>query len=151
MEHFFISLETTGAIDLLCSSGTIEGTEYKFKQSKVLTMEKQTKFVKLSNIGLDNLELYTKKETGYLDNVCYLYTGTNSSNTYVAMNSTKKVLDFYRFHSSMDKDKIMETIMGIFSDDEVTDFKKSFEAVKEFTLTDNVVVEMPFGDSIFKI
>lgn len=116
-----------------------------------ITMDKQTKFVKLSNIGLDNLELYKKEATGYLDNICYLYTSRNSSSTFVAMNSTGKVLDFYKFHTSMDKDDIMKKIMELFSDDEATDFKKVFENVKEFTLTDNVVVELPFDNGVFTI
>lgn len=114
-------------------------------------MDKQTKFVKLSNIGLDNLELYKKLETGYLDNVCYLYVNKNSNNTFVAMNSTQRVLDFYKFHTSMAKDDIMKKIMELFSNDEATDFKKSFEAVREFDLTDNVVVELPFDNGIFTI
>ncbi|KRN98973.1 hypothetical protein [Companilactobacillus kimchiensis] len=114
-------------------------------------MDKQTKFVKLSNIGLDNLDLYKKEATGYLDDICYLYTNKNSNNTFVAMNSSQKVLDFYKFHSSMDKDDIMEKIMDLFSNDEATDFKKSFEAVKEFDLTDNIVVELPFDNGVFKI
>ncbi|CAJ1177562.1 hypothetical protein CPR19092_LGOLGGFK_00196 [Companilactobacillus paralimentarius] len=113
-------------------------------------MDKQTKFVKLSNIGLDNLKLYKKEATGYLDNVCYLYTNKNSS-TFVAMNSTGKVLDFYKFHTSMDKADIMKKIMELFSNDEATDFKKVFESVKEFTLTDNVVVELPFNNGVFEI
>lgn len=114
-------------------------------------MDKQTKFVKLTNIGLDNLEFYKKEKTGYLDNVCYLYTSTTSSSTFVAMNSTQKVLDFYKFYTAMDKDDIMTKIMELFSDDEATDFKKQFEAVPEFTLTDNVVVELPLGNGIFEI
>lgn len=114
-------------------------------------MDKQSKFVKLSNIGLDNLKLYKKENTGYLDNVCYLYTNANSSSSYVAMNSTSKVLDFYKFHTSMDKDDIMKKIVELFSDDEATDFKKGFEATREFTLTDNVVVELPFGNGVFTI
>lgn len=114
-------------------------------------MDKQTKFVKLSNIGLDNLELYKKVATGYLDNTCYLYANKNSRSTFVAMNSTQKVLDFYKFHTSMDKDDIMKKIKELFSDDEATDFKKAFENVKEFSLTDNVVVELPFDNGVFKI
>ena len=114
-------------------------------------MDKQSKFVKLSNIGLDNLKLYKKEKTGYLDNICYLYTSINSSSTFVAMNSTQKVLDFYKFHTVMDKDAIMTKIMELFSDDEATDFKKQFESVKEFTLTDNVVVELPLGNGVFEI
>ena len=114
-------------------------------------MDKQTKFVKLSNIGLDNLELYKKVETGYLDNVCYLYTNKNSRSAFVAMNSTQKVLDFYKFYTSMDKDDIIDKIKTIFSNDEATDFKKEFENTKEFTLTDNVVVELPFDNGVFKI
>lgn len=114
-------------------------------------MDKQTKFVKLSNIGLDNLELYKKVETGYLDNVCYLYTNKNSRIAFVAMNSTQKVLDFYKFYTSMDKDDIIDKIKAIFSNDEATDFKKEFENTKEFTLTDNVVVELPFDNGVFKI
>jgi len=114
-------------------------------------MDKQTKFVKLSNIGLDNLELFKKEATGYLDNTCYLYTNANSASTFVAMNSTQKVLDFYKFHTAMSKDDIMKKIMSIFSDDEATDFKKLFEAVPEFDLTDNVVVELPFDNGVFGI
>jgi len=114
-------------------------------------MDKKSKFVKLSNIGLDDLKLYKKEETGYLNNVCYLYTSTKSSHAFVAMNSTQKVLDFYRFYSSMDKDDIMKKIMALFSDDEATDFVKSFENTKEFDLTDNVVVELPFGNGVFEI
>lgn len=114
-------------------------------------MDKQSKFVKLSNIGLDNLEFYKKEKTGYLDNVCYLYTSTNSSSTYVAMNSTQKVLDFYKFYTVMDKDDIMKKVMELFSDDEATDFKKSFEAVDEFTLTDNIVVDLPLNNGVFNI
>jgi len=60
-------------------------------------MDKKSKFVKLSNIGLDDLELYKKEETGHLNNVCYLYTSNNNNRTFVAMNSTHKVLDFYKF------------------------------------------------------
>lgn len=114
-------------------------------------MDKQSKFVKLSNIGLDSLELYKKENSGYLDNICYLYTSKNSSSTYVAMNSTGKVLDFYKFHASMDKDDIMKKVMAIFSDDEATDFVKLFDATKEFDLTDNVIVELPFDNGVFKI
>lgn len=118
---------------------------------KVSIMDKQSKFVKLSNIGLDNLDLYKSEKTGYLDNTCYLYTNKNSSSTFVAMNSTGKVLDFYKFHTVMDKDDIMKKIMELFSDDEATDFVKLFDATKEFTLTDNVVVELPLGNGVFKI
>ncbi|MFH5811557.1 hypothetical protein [Companilactobacillus sp. FL22-1] len=114
-------------------------------------MDKQTKFVKLTNIGLDNLKLYKKEPTGYLDNVCYLYTSTNSSHTFVAMNSTQKVLDFYKFNTSMEKDDIMKKVIKLFSDDEATDFKKSFESVQEFSLTDNVVVELPLNNGVFTI
>jgi hypothetical protein len=114
-------------------------------------MDKKTKFVRLSNIGLNNLEFYKKEKTGYLDNICYLYTSTESGGTFVAMNSTNKVLDFYRFNTVMDKDDIMQKIMEIFSDDEETDFKKAFEAVDEFTLTDNAVVELPLNNGVFKL
>jgi len=121
------------------------------EKTKVTTMDKKSKFVKLSNIGLDDLELCKKEETGYLNNICYLYTSSNSSHTFVAMNSTNKVLDFYKFHSSMDKDDIMKKIMVIFRDDEATDFIKLFESVKEFDLTDNIVVELPLGNGVFEI
>jgi len=114
-------------------------------------MDKKSKFVKLSNIGLDDLKLYKKENTGYLNNVCYLYTNTTSNHSFVAMNSTQKVLDFYKFYSSMDKDDIMKKVMELFSDDEATDFVKLFENEKEFDLTDNVVVELPFGNGVFKI
>lgn len=114
-------------------------------------MDKQTKFVKLTNIGLDNLKLYKKEPTGHLDNVCYLYTSTTSSHTFVAMNSTQKVLDFYKFNTSMEKDDIMKKVIKLFSDDEATDFKKSFESVQEFSLTDNVVVELPLNNGVFTI
>lgn len=113
-------------------------------------MDKKTKFVKLSNIGLDGLTLLKKAKTGYLDNVCYLYTGKSKS-VYVAMNSTGKVLDFYKFHSYMDEDEIMKTVTEIFSDDEATDFKKGFESAGDFDLTDNVVVELPFDNGVFTI
>jgi len=114
-------------------------------------MDKKSKFVKLSNIGLDDLELYKKEDTGYLNNICYLYTSKNSNRTFVAMNSTQKVLDFYKFHSSMDKDDIMKKVMELFSDDEATDFVKAFENVRDFDLTDNIVVELPFDNSVFTI
>jgi len=114
-------------------------------------MDKKSKFVKLSNIGLDDLELYKKENTGYLNNVCYLYTSTTSNHSFVAMNSTQKVLDFYKFYSSMDKDDIMKKVMELFSDDEATDFVKLFENEKGFDLTDNVVVELPFGNGVFTI
>jgi len=114
-------------------------------------MDKKSKFVKLSNIGLDDLQLYKKEATGHLNNVCYLYTSNNSNRTFVAMNSTQKVLDFYKFHSSMDKDDIMEKVMDIFRDDEATDFIKLFENVKDFDLTDNIVVELPLGNGVFEI